>query len=166
MTFVLGGGGGPGMAFHCGALKAIEDETGLRLADADLAIGTSAGAVVASRLASGHSLAEMMQPGSSAESSLLVPRWGSRVGLARNAVGAGLAVARHITRLPASRHVLAPIERIFPPGMFTIRGWEAAGLADSWPDQPLWLVTIDTNTNRRVVLHRLDDGERQAPLQR
>lgn len=169
VTFVLGGGGGPGMAFHCGALKAIEDETGIRLADADLAIGTSAGSVVASRLASGHTLDEVMLPPSEPEpgapKSVLVPRWGSRIGLARNALGAGFAVSRNIARLPASRFLLAPIERVFPPGMFAVRGWESAGLAEEWPEMPLWLVTMNTNTNRRVVLHRLDDSTRQAPLQ-
>src|SRR5918995_4989207 len=49
---VLGGGGLVGMAYHAGVLKALE-EHGLDVSDADVIVGTSAGSVIASYLASG-----------------------------------------------------------------------------------------------------------------
>lgn len=166
LTVVLGGGGNPALAFHVGALKALQDETGLGVPDADLVIGTSAGAIVGARLASGHSVDDLTRraPSAGPAKPMLVPRWDSRVGLVRSAVGAGLAAARNVSRLPIPNGLLAPVERVFPPGLYSVGDWESSGLAEAWPEQHLWLVTIDTVTNRRVVLRHLDDGRPEAPL--
>ena len=65
--------------------------------------------------------------------------------------------------MPASRRLLAPLDRALPPGLYDAGGFERLG--DAWPEQPLWLVTIDRATRRRVVLRRIEDA-RRAPLHR
>ncbi|MBA2724520.1 MAG: patatin-like phospholipase family protein [Actinobacteria bacterium] len=51
-ALVLGGGGLVGLAWHAGALKALEDRD-IDVASSDLVVGTSAGAIVAAYLAAG-----------------------------------------------------------------------------------------------------------------
>ena len=56
---VLGGGGPVGVAWEAGLAAGLEEE-GLRLADADLFVGTSAGSVIGSQLALGRSPADLV----------------------------------------------------------------------------------------------------------
>lgn len=56
---VLGGGGPVGVAWEVGLARGLE-EGGVRLADADLFVGTSAGSIVGAMLASGRSTAELL----------------------------------------------------------------------------------------------------------
>jgi NTE family protein len=57
-ALVLGGGGVTGVAWEIGLLAGLDDE-GLGLTDADLVLGTSAGAVVAAQVTSGVPLREL-----------------------------------------------------------------------------------------------------------
>jgi NTE family protein len=50
---VFGAGGTVGMAYHAGVTRALEQVAGIRPADADLLVGTSAGSVIAAYLRSG-----------------------------------------------------------------------------------------------------------------
>ena len=50
---VYGAGGTVGMAYHAGVTRALEQVGGIRPAEADLLVGTSAGSVIASYLRSG-----------------------------------------------------------------------------------------------------------------
>jgi len=50
---VLGAGGTVGLAYHAGALRALEQEGGFRASESDLIIGTSAGSVIGAYLRSG-----------------------------------------------------------------------------------------------------------------
>ncbi|MGW7366052.1 patatin-like phospholipase family protein, partial [Streptomyces sp. NPDC054841] len=59
-ALVLGGGGAVGGAWAAGALAGL-CEAGIDVARADVVIGTSAGAVLGSRLASGISAAELYE---------------------------------------------------------------------------------------------------------
>ena len=59
-ALVLGGGGPVGFGWEIGMLKGLAD-LGIRLADADLIVGTSAGAGVGSQLASGVSPEELYE---------------------------------------------------------------------------------------------------------
>ena len=52
-ALVLGGGGPVGIAWESGLAAGLEEE-GVRLADADLIVGTSAGSVVGAQLALGR----------------------------------------------------------------------------------------------------------------
>src|SRR4051812_29754543 len=54
-ALVLGGGGVTGYAWEIGLLKGLDD-AGFTLGDADLIVGTSAGALLAAQLAAGMSL--------------------------------------------------------------------------------------------------------------
>ncbi len=57
-ALVLGGGGPVGIGWEAGMLRGLADQ-GIRLAEADLIVGTSAGSVVGSQLALGVSPAEL-----------------------------------------------------------------------------------------------------------
>jgi NTE family protein len=58
-ALVLGGGGPVGVAWEFGLIAGLEQE-GVRLADADLFIGTSAGSIVGASLALGRPAAELL----------------------------------------------------------------------------------------------------------
>ena len=58
-ALVLGGGGPVGVAWEFGLIAGLEQE-GVRLADADLLVGTSAGSIVGAALASGRPTAELL----------------------------------------------------------------------------------------------------------
>ncbi|MEX2158026.1 MAG: patatin-like phospholipase family protein [Dehalococcoidia bacterium] len=58
-ALVLGGGGPVGVAWETGLAAGLEQE-GVRLADADLIVGTSAGSIVGSQLALGRSPQDML----------------------------------------------------------------------------------------------------------
>jgi len=53
VALVLGAGGMVGLAYHAGALRALEQEGGFDPTGADLIIGTSAGSVIGAYLRSG-----------------------------------------------------------------------------------------------------------------
>ncbi len=59
-ALVLGGGGVTGVAWELGVIAGLA-EAGLRLADADLVVGTSAGSVVGADITSGHDLEDLYQ---------------------------------------------------------------------------------------------------------
>src|SRR4051812_41019168 len=59
-ALVLGGGGVTGVAWETGVLAGLA-EAGLDLSNAELIIGTSAGAAVAAQVASGTPLATLLQ---------------------------------------------------------------------------------------------------------
>lgn len=61
VTLVLGGGGAAGWAFHAGILECLADDHGWQASDADLIIGTSAGAVVGAAVRSGQSPSEFLE---------------------------------------------------------------------------------------------------------
>lgn len=58
-ALVLGGGGVAGIAWETGVLAGLAD-AGIRVTDADVVIGTSAGATVAAQLTSGLSMTELL----------------------------------------------------------------------------------------------------------
>lgn len=58
-ALVLGAGGLMGLAYHAGVLRALEKATDFRAAEADLMIGTSAGAVIAAYLRAGWGVEDL-----------------------------------------------------------------------------------------------------------
>jgi NTE family protein len=165
-ALVLGGGGVLGYAWTLGALAAVESAFGLDLREVDLAVGTSAGAVVAGMLGCGLSVGAMCRhhqgvplPGDPAigydydgTGGAFPPRPGLRPAAPRLLLD-GL---RHPGRvpplvalsglLPAGRASLAPVHAL-------LTGLAAeAGFASRWPDRPrTWVVALDQTSGRRVV---------------
>ncbi len=132
-ALVLGSGGATGIAWECGVLAGLAD-AGLPL-DADLVVGTSAGALVGARLATGWS-AEQLYAAARAPA--------ARAGR----LGAG-ALARLLAAqvYPSRRHALAWLgrlaERGWSPG--AEQRWVAALAPDlagrDWPRQLVIVAT-------------------------
>ncbi len=158
-ALVLGAGGTVGLAYHAGALRALERNAGIVAHEADLIVGTSAGSLVGAYLRGGwtaEAMWEMAMEASSDTDGIFKPSFSTPMGLARRAVGTAYVIARSAVRFPAPRLPRA-LQRAFPAGMFLLAAGRQrleAELPSSWPERPLWLCTVDLSTGRRVVLGR------------
>src|SRR5262245_53195890 len=113
-ALVLGGGGPVGFAWEIGLISALM-ERGVRLADADLIVGTSAGAVVGAYLALGDDL-----EGQLAAAAATLP-------LAEGATTVDLA-AMQATMQSATAGVTSPVEALQAIG-------QAALAAETMPEE-------------------------------
>ncbi|MGW2377033.1 patatin-like phospholipase family protein [Kitasatospora sp. NPDC001683] len=185
---VLGGGGMLGAAWTVGALCAVEEATGHRPGEADVLLGTSAGAILSALLAGGvhpeqlrdHQrglpitegpLAGVAFDYDTAAGGALPPRPRAGIGspdLLRDAV-------RHPREYPLltmvsamaphGRGSLAPVGELVR-GLFGPGGWPApdgsapaaAGVAPSAAAAPLRVAAVDYRSGHRVVF-----GDPQAP---
>ncbi len=163
---VLGAGGVPGHAYAVGTLAALEAATGWDPRDADLIVGTSAGASVGSTLRAGMSAADQYalaldQPLSDAGEALVA---GIPAGGGEDAPPAGDG-ARRVAPLMAARSLLRWPPR---PGL-SLAGFRRAGprsatplgdryraLLPAWPERHLWICAVRTADGRRVVFGRDD----------
>lgn len=176
---VFGAGGTVGMAYHAGVTRALEQVAGIRPADADLLIGTSAGSVIAAYLRSGWTgedfwafalgthptLAELGDDEvARRRRDIFTPRWRSPVELSRIAVGSAYVLGQAIIRRPALP-IPSALRRRFPGGLFAMTEGERRlpeELAQQWPDKALWLCAVDINSGRRIVLGR--EGSPEVPV--
>jgi NTE family protein len=164
IALVLGGGGLVGQAFHAGALAGLEHDLGWDPRDAELIVGTSAGALTGTLLRGGvpasdlaawctdaqlsafsHGLIDPV--GALAEfpplswRSLLrphVPDIASLGRAARNALRAPLSTA--LALLPAGG----------PSVLDQLRFVERLQIPD-WPERDLWICTVRRRDGQRVV---------------
>ena len=170
-ALVLGAGGTVGLSYHAGVLRALEQVGGIDPAAADLIIGTSAGSIVGSYLRSGwtsedfwnlaqgtHEALAGLEPAEvdALRSELFTPRFHTGPQLVRRLLGSGFVVARSVWRMPLP---VAPrwVGRLFPGGLFDMTEGKrrfADDLPLAWPNDPLWLCTVDITSGRRVVLGR------------
>jgi NTE family protein len=168
---VYGAGGTVGMAYHAGVTRALEQVAGIRPAEADLLVGTSAGSVIAAYLRSGWTgedfwafalgthptLADLSEDEQARRRrDILTPRWRSPIELSRIAVGSAYVLGQAIIRRPALP-IPGALRRRFPGGLFAMTEGERRlpeELAQTWPEKALWLCTVDINTGRRIVLGR------------
>jgi NTE family protein len=160
---VLGAGGVLGAAWTMGALSALADGAAFEASSADVVLGTSAGAVLASFIARGVDAAQLAryQRGASLPSDPTVdydydaagplppsPRWGtigSRRLLAATARRPRSVppVAALSAMLPVGRGSLEPIGKL-------VHGPD--GMEPEWPRAPkLWIVATDFETGRRTT---------------
>lgn len=173
LGLVLGAGGTVGLAYHAGVLRALEQVAGIVPDEADLLVGTSAGAVAAAYLRSGWSTEELWQVALGTHASLdglsaeeldarsrgfVAPAFTDPLNLARRMVGSAYVAGRSFVRLPAPwLRVPAALQRAFPGGVFEMaegRRRFAEELPAAWPDKPLWLCAVDIDRGRRIVLGR------------
>lgn len=174
-ALVLGAGGTVGIAYHAGVLKALAD-AGLDPAAADLVVGTSAGSVAGSIVRAGHDLddvwtmaVEDRNPFSEGEQAfrpdvIFRQGWRTPLGLARRVVGAGYVIQRSVTRWPAVQPPAA-LQRMYRGGLASVteqRDELNRWTGEEWPEDPLWLCTVDIVTGRRMVLGQ--PGRPRPPL--
>ncbi|MFJ6216368.1 patatin-like phospholipase family protein [Streptomyces sp. NPDC092296] len=169
---VLGGGGMLGAAWAVGALCAMQEATGWAPGGAEVILGTSAGAILGTLLASGAEPYELRdhQQGRPIVTGPLVGvdfDYDTAVGGAlppRPRPGIGSPdLLRQTVRHPRDYPFLTMVSAFVPPGRGSVgpigdlvRGLVPAG---NWSDHPgLRLVAVDYGTGRRVVF-----GDPDAP---
>lgn len=177
---VLGAGGVVGMAYIAGVLRALEQEAGLDVNNADLIVGTSAGAVVGGYLRAGWTTEDFWlmamdehpelariggRHGATGSGDIMTPAFRSPLDLMRRSIGSAYIAGRSIARrVPIP--VPGVLANLFPGGLFTMtegrRRFEEE-LPTAWPERDLYLCTVDVNTGRRVVLGRKGSPEIDLP---
>jgi NTE family protein len=144
---VLGGGGVLGGAWEIGALHALKQETGWDPRSADVFVGTSAGALMASILAAGtFPELDLIDATTRRADAFPLPLPGSiRLGLR------GL-------RSAGARRWIMTVAGILPRGSLSTRPIERAvrlRVPAGWPPaRQLWIVATDYRSGERVVFGR------------
>lgn len=175
---VLGGGGVVGMAYHAAVLSGIEDVTGWDGRQADVVVGTSAGALSGAELRAGFAPADLVARRSGGR---LGPSITARLGrngpppvVRRQEVPVDFDEARRAYRELAAQAAVLPgsvrpgvmLSVAMSPGRLsaqwlsdTVR-WMHGG--DAGPDAALWLCAVRLDTGRRIVFGR--EGAPAAPI--
>lgn len=163
---VLGGGGLVGMAYHAGALKAL-DERGYDATASEVLVGTSAGSIIAAYLAAGWAATDFYEyahgrhadvwkdpaDASEAQRQMFEPLWGSRRERVQRGIGSlyALASSRGFLKHVGGR-VPGAVRRAFPAGLYStersrIRLQEELGTR--WPDRKLYVIGVEMHTGAR-----------------
>ena len=154
---VLGAGGVVGMSYHAGVVHALHEVGGIDASGADLLVGTSAGSVVASLLRTGCSPKGCWDLVHEEQAVATFERVsGSPLASAARAIGSVYVGARSLVKVPAPR-IPGFVARRFPAGVYGndgVRERLAEVLPEEWPDEPLWLLAVDVQNGRRVVLRK------------
>lgn len=164
---VLGTGGSLGYAWTVAALSTWQQATGTDVRDADVVVGTSAGSIVASALASGVSVDDLLghlrDPPSRPSSNGTPRRRGARGGLPPlPRIGPGSVrllgrIARAPTRFPplALASALLPVGRADTTGVVRL---VSSFAPETWPAPPsapqLRIVATDYDSGARVPFGR------------
>jgi NTE family protein len=162
------------MASHAGVLRALDEVGGIDPNEARLVIGTSAGSVIGALVRVGRSTSEIWAVATRtvsdddptadlARADLFRRSWGTPSQLARRSLGSLYVMSRSLLRVPFTP-IPSVARRVFPGGFMSVSEEEVdvgTGIPDTWPDEPLWLCTVNLDTGRRVVLGRRGD---QPPL--
>lgn len=167
---VLGGGGLVGMGYHAGALKALE-EWGVDLGGSDVIVGTSAGAVMGSYVASGwtgedfYEYAHGRHPASERDEdeqrqqvrTIFTPLWHSRAERVRRGIGSTFAVAAsrgYLHKAARGRVPSALLRKTFPAGLYSTEETRFrlhGDLPEQWPRENVYICTADLYTGERVA---------------
>jgi NTE family protein len=178
---VLGGGGLVGMAYHAGAMKAL-DEFGVDVAGSDVIVGTSAGSIMGSYLASGwtpedfhdyaHGRHERSPKGEDALRAefdgIFTPLWNTRRERLQRGVGSLFALAASRGYWQRAGRGATPVARLrhsFPAGMYSTAETRARfydDLSETWPREGLFVCAADLYSGERVAFGR--KGSPKAPL--
>jgi NTE family protein len=165
---VLGGGGVIGMAYHAGALAALEHDLGWDPRTADVVVGTSAGSVVGALLRRGVPATDLATIAVGAEPRSTPP--GVVRALRERPEFPPVRLSSLLIRpprLPSPALVTAWLRRpwrldpvtavasVIPDGTLDLA--EHAGaleevLGSPWPDAALWVCTVRKHDLRRIVM--------------
>lgn len=167
---VLGGGGLVGMGYHAGALKALE-EWGVELNASDVIVGTSAGAVMASYIASGwtgedfYDYAHGRHPSSEQDEAsqrdqvrtMFTPLWQSRAERVRRGIGSTFAVVSsrgYWHKATRGRVPTGPLRKAFPSGLYSTEDTRFRlheDLPEEWPRDGVYVCAADLYSGERVA---------------
>jgi len=150
-ALVLGAGGYAAMSWEVGFLAGMAD-SGIDPRDADVFVGTSAGAIVAAQITSGVSLDELFRrqlvaPGETESPTPKVDfkRWREDLGRARSGGGTPTEILRRIGSLALAVPAGTPSDR---PSVASLLPRHV------WPEQRLLTVAVDVRTGERCVFDR------------
>ncbi|MQB00779.1 MAG: hypothetical protein GEU78_10890 [Actinobacteria bacterium] len=180
-ALVLGGGGLVGMAYHAGALKALHDAR-LRPAGADVIVGTSAGAIIASYLAAGWEGDDFYEyahgrhrdvhkdPDDQQEvvRQLFAPLWETPVQRAQRSIGSLFAIASSRGFWRGGRRGQVPhgaLRRAFPSGLYSTERTRQRlneDLPREWPRENLFICAADLYSGEPAPFGK--EGAPKAPL--
>lgn len=169
-AIVIGGGGVLGGTWAVGALSALESSLGFSVNNVDLLVGTSAGSVLASLIASGVTTDELVQhyrDQKVTSGPLEGYQWdpqratgGARPGSPRQWLPGSLSLVgtgvKNIGKLPAT----AVLSGLLPQGGRSLERLghliDAVSPMGAWAKGPpeLWIVAMDYGTGKRVVFGR------------
>jgi NTE family protein len=158
------------MAYHAGVLKALQDR-GLDLSGADVIIGTSAGSVIGSYLASGwdmgdfYAYAQGQHPEAETDPDeqrrevgrIFTPLSRTRAERVRRGLGSLFAAAAsrgYLRRALTGERIPAALRRAFPSGLYSTTETRlrfTEDLPQEWPRPGLYLCTVDLYTGERVA---------------
>lgn len=181
LGLVLGGGGLVGMAYHAGVLKALDD-WGLDVSAADLLVGTSAGSILASYMATGWQPTDFFDyahgthpdvqkdPEDPKEQirRVFTPLYKTPADRLRRSVGSAFAVAssRGYYKRLGGGEPGRNLRKVFPAGIYsteeTRRRFEE-DLPAEWPDRKLYVCTVDLYTGERVAFGHPAAPEAKLP---
>jgi NTE family protein len=168
IAFVLGAGGIVGHAFHAGVLGGLADATGWDPREADLVVGTSAGAVIGALVRAGFSASDLYADVRDAPMSPDGARLIAARSTGRGPIPNRSEVVRSRRPSVPGRNVLAGAARgrvrpgvlaaaLMPEGVVSTE-FVAAGLrplfAGGWPHQPFWVNAVHLGDGRRVTFGR------------
>lgn len=158
------------MGYHAGALKALE-EWGVDLGGSDLIVGTSAGAVIGSYVATGwtggdfYDYAHGRHPDSERDEaeqkdqvrSIFTPLWHSRAERVRRGIGSTFAVVSsrgYWNRAVRGRVPVGALRRVFPAGLYSTEETRFRlheDLPEQWPRDGVYICAADLYTGERVA---------------
>ena len=167
---VLGGGGIVGMAYHGAVLAGLQEATGWDARDAEIVVGTSAGAASGAELRAGVTAADMAARRTGARLSAEGERHLRRLGpppqtppltVAVDADRARTAFRRLIWRATVCPGSVRPgvlLSVAMSPGTLSTtwltRQSEWLNGGPGWPDGAFWPCAVDLDTGERVVFGR------------
>lgn len=172
-ALVLGGGGYAGTGFHAGVLTALA-RSGMDARDADVIVGTSAGALAAALIGAGFPpdqyaslvLAEpVSQEARAVLRGLRSPPPAPRMRLPRP-VPASPALLLDGVRHPG-RHPWGVLRAAAAPRGAVAVDSVSAGMGrafEHWPDRQVWITAVDLSSGRRAVFGRTDTATVQQAV--
>lgn len=161
---VLGAGGLTGTAFHAGALTALAEDVGWDAREAEIVVGTSAGATSAALVRAGFPpqdyLPRVLGRPLSAEGEAILgglpPLVDPQPGTGRRGGPASPALLRAVVRHPWRYRPGVVLAGLLPPGDRPVdqTGGVLRPLFDAWPQRRMWVCAVRLSDGSRVVFGR------------